>query len=98
MLQFSLMLTAAMQFFSTAYAQNKKPLTPQQQRLAECSVKAKGLKGDEYRKARNECLKGGAVTVKQRTPQQQKLAQCNARAKGLKGAEFKRMRDSCLRN
>jgi len=86
-------------FAFSAQAQDKKELTPQQKRMAECSTKAKGLKGDEYKKARDGCLKGESVAEKKDlTPQQQKMADCNAKAKGLKGEEFKKTRDACLKS
>jgi hypothetical protein len=79
-------------------AEDKKELTPQQQKMADCSTKAKGLKGDEYKKARNDCLKGETTAKKELSPQQQKMADCNAKAKGLKGEEFKKTRDTCLKS
>ena len=82
-------------------SEEKKELTPQQQRMADCSAKAKGLKGDEYKKARDGCLKGettAAAPKKELSPQQQKMADCNAKAKGLKGEEFKKTRDTCLKS
>jgi len=96
----SLALSAAMVFAPVAGAQEKKELTAQQKRMGECSAKAKGLKGDEYKKVRDECLKGDSVDKadkKALTPQQQKMADCNSKAKGLKGEEFKKMRDTCLK-
>ena len=80
-------------------ADDKKALTPQQQRMAECSAKAKGLKGDEYKKAHAACLRGetAAADKKDLTPQQQKMADCNAKAKGLKGDDFKKARNECLK-
>jgi hypothetical protein len=84
---------------ASAAAQEKKELTPQQKRMAECSAKAKGLKGEEFKKARDGCLKGEPVADKKElTPQQQKMADCNAKAKGLKGEEFRKSRDSCLKS
>jgi hypothetical protein len=96
----SLALSAAMLFAPVAGAQEKKELTAQQKRMGECSSKAKGLKGDEYKKVRDECLKGSSdekSDKKALTPQQQKMADCNAKAKGLKGEEYKKMRDTCLK-
>lgn len=96
----SLALSAAMLFAPVAGAQEKKELTAQQKRMGECSTKAKGLKGDEYKKVRDECLKGGSTDKadkKALTPQQQKMADCNSKAKGLKGEEFKKARDTCLK-
>lgn len=84
--------------FNAGAAEEKKELTPQQQRMADCSAKAKGLKGDEYKKARDGCLKGETTAKKELSPQQQKMADCNAKAKGLKGEDFKKTRDTCLKS
>jgi len=77
--------------------------TAQQEKMKTCNAKAKGLKGDEFKKVRDECLKAqpaataaGAET-KQLSPQQEKMKTCNAKAKGLKGDEFKKVRDECLK-
>ncbi len=79
-----------------------KELTPQQQKMKDCSAKAKGLKGDEYKKTRDECLKtqpaaAAATEEKKLTPQQQKMKDCSAKDKGLKGDEYKKTRDECLK-
>jgi hypothetical protein len=34
-----------------------KKLTPQQEKMKKCSAQAKGLKGDEYKKVHDACLK-----------------------------------------
>ena len=93
-------LSMGMLFTATAGAQEKKELTAQQKKMGECSTRAKGLKGDEYKKVRDECLKGGSADKAEKkslNPQQQKMADCNAKAKGLKGDEFKKTRDTCLK-
>ena len=79
-----------------------KEMTPQQEKMKACNAKAKGLKGDEYKKARNECLKAqpaaaAATEDKKLTPQQQKMKDCSAKAKGLKGDEYKKTRNECLK-
>ncbi|MBI3716008.1 MAG: hypothetical protein HY255_08460 [Betaproteobacteria bacterium] len=51
-----------------AYAEDKKPLTPQQEKMAKCSAESKGLKGDEYKKKHSECLKGDAAPAKAAAP------------------------------
>lgn len=92
-------LAASLMFaLNAGAAEDKKELTPQQQKMADCSAKAKGLKGDEYKKARDGCLKGETMAKKELSPQQQKMADCNAKAKGLKGEEFKKTRDTCLKS
>lgn len=81
-----------------------KEMTPQQEKMKACNAKAKGLKGDEYKKTRDECLKAqpaataaAAPEGKKLTPQQEKMKACNAKAKGLKGDEFKKTRNECLK-
>jgi hypothetical protein len=89
-------------FAMPLWAADAKELTPQQQKMKDCSAKAKGLKGDEYKKTRDECLKAqpaaaAAKEDKKLTPQQQKMKDCSAKAKGLKGDEYKKTRDECLK-
>ena len=76
--------------------------TAQQEKMKTCNAKAKGLKGDEFKTVRDECLKAQPAATaqaepKQMTPQQEKMKTCNAKAKGLKGDEFKKARDECLK-
>jgi DNA-binding transcriptional regulator YiaG len=77
--------------------------TAQQEKMKTCNAKAKGLKGDEFKKVRDECLKAqpaaaaAGTETKQLSPQQEKMKTCNAKAKGLKGDEFKKVRDECLK-
>ena len=63
-----------------ALAQDKKEMTPQQQRMSNCSKQAsdKGMKGDDRNAFMSTCLKGGG----------DKTAACNAQAdeKKLHGA------------
>lgn len=37
--------------------EEKKAMTPQRKKMKTCNAKAKGLKGDEFKKVRNECLR-----------------------------------------
>ena len=78
-----------------------KELTPQQQKMKDCAAKTNGLKGDEYKTARDECLKAQPAAAnadgKPLTPQQQKMKDCAAKTKGLKGDEYKKARDECLK-
>ena len=78
----------------------------QQQKMKQCSAdaKAKGLKGEEYTKFKNECLKAkpeaaAASNEKTLTPQQEKMKKCSAdaKAKGLKGDEYKKFNSACLK-
>ena len=71
---------AAVLCASPAFAQDKKDVTPQQQRMSDCSKQAssKGMKGDDRNAFMSSCLKGGG----------DKTAACNAQAdeKKLHGA------------
>jgi len=79
----------------------------QQEKMKTCSAdaKAKGLKGEEYTKFKNECLKAkpdaGATASGEKTltPQQEKMKKCSAeaKAKGLKGDEYKKFNSTCLK-
>ena len=79
-------------------ADAKKELTPQQQRMSDCSKKSKGLKGAEHEKFMSDCLKGEDAKPAPAT-QQEKMKTCNADAsrKNLKGDERKAFMSSCLK-
>lgn len=70
-----------------------------------CSAEAKaqGLKGDEAKKYREECLQKKIAALppgeKKLTPQQERMKTCSAeaKAKGLKGEQYKSFRNGCLR-
>lgn len=70
--------------------------TPQQQRMAECSTKNKGLTGDAYKSAQKACLSGTASTG---NAQQERMKKCNAdaAAKQLSGDARKTFMSSCLK-
>ena len=83
-----------------AYAQDKKTeptekkeMSAQQKKMGDCSSQAKGLKGDEYKKKRDDCMKGEKDT---KDSKKTKLAECSSQAKGLKGDEYKKKRDDCM--
>ena len=85
--------------------------TAQQEKMKTCNAeaKAKGLKGDAYKKFRNECLKAKPVEAapapaastetKKLTPQQEKMKSCNslAASQGLSGDARKKFMSSCLK-
>jgi hypothetical protein len=85
----------------SAFAEDKKEMTPQQKKMAECSTKAKGLKGDEYKKAHADCLAGDAkADAKADAPkmtQQEKMKACAEKNKGMKGDEYKKAQSECLK-
>ncbi|WP_421570819.1 PsiF family protein [Stenotrophomonas sp. PD6] len=70
--------------------------TPQQQRMADCSTKNKGKKGDEYKAAQKACLSGTATVA---TTPQERMTHCNADAatKKLSGDARKTFMSSCLK-
>ncbi len=74
---------------------DKKALTPQQQRMSDCSKQSKGKSGDERKEFMSACLSGKSdEPVK--TAQQQKMTTCNAEAKGKAGDERKAFMKECL--
>ncbi len=100
----STILVVASIFAATAFAASaadtkaKKELTPQQQRMSECSTKSKGMKGEEHKKFMSECLKGESTTAAAKPTQQEKMKTCNADAgaKKLKGDARKKFMSECL--
>jgi hypothetical protein len=95
-------LLAASVFAATAAdtkTEAKKELTPQQQRMSDCSKQSKGMKGDVHKKFMSDCLKGEQAAPAAKPTQQEKMKSCNAEATGkkLKGAERKTFMSSCLK-
>ena len=90
-----------------ALAQDKKEakreMSPAQkvqvERMKECNVKAKDMKGQERQKYMSSCLKGEMEKggPKAMSSQQEKMKDCNAKAKGMKGDERKKFMSSCLK-
>lgn len=72
--------------------------TPQQQRMADCSAKNKGMKGDAYKEAQRSCLSGAAPAAAATTPQQ-RMTKCNADAgtQKLSGEPRKAFMSNCLK-
>ena len=70
--------------------------TPQSN-MAACSKANKGKKGDEYKKAQRECLKGQAAAEAAPQTQQQKMAACSKANKGKKGDDYKKAQSDCLK-
>ena len=73
--------------------------TPQQQRMADCSAKNKGLKGEAYKTAQSSCLSGHASEPQGATTPQERMKKCNADAgaKKLAGDARKTFMSSCLK-
>ncbi len=77
---------------------NAAPPGPQQQRMAECSAKNKGMKGEAYKEAQRTCLSGHTPAAAATTPQQ-RMSRCNtdAASKHLSGDARKSFMSSCLK-
>lgn len=77
----ALPLAAAPALAQDKKAEPKKEQTAQQKKMGSCAAQAKGLKGDEYKKKRDECLKGEKDT---KSANQSKFGKCNSDLKGQK--------------
>jgi hypothetical protein len=76
-----------------------KTLTPQQQKMADCSAANKGKKGAEYKSAQKACLSGTpapAAAPSAPMTQKEKMAACSKANKGKKGDDFKSSQKACL--
>lgn len=108
-MQFNTKLSAALALafvlgsgVTLAHAKEGKALTPQQQRMSDCSHNSKGMKGDERSAFMSSCLKGKATpatAAASSSSQQSKMTACNADAKTkqLKGADRKAFMSDCLK-
>lgn len=94
---FSATATPAAQAAGTDAPAAHRPLTVQQQRMADCNKEAAGKSGAERKAFMSACLKGGHAAAK--TTQQERMKTCNAdaSAKALKGAERKAFMSTCLK-
>ena len=74
-------------------------MSSSQSKMAECSKQNKGKKGDDYKKAQSDCLKGTTTTAAAPEPmtQQQKMAMCSKQNKGKKGDDYKQAQSACLK-
>jgi len=86
-------------FAADAASAPAKKLTPQQQKMADCSAANKGKTGDDYKSSQKACLSGTAApAAAASTPmtQQQKMAACSKQNKGKKGDDYKNAQKACL--
>ena len=90
----ALSIAAAGVFAADAAA--SKPLTAQQQKMADCSAANKGKKGDEYKAVQKACLSGQAAPASAPMTQKEKMAYCSKQNKGKKGDDFKSAQKACL--
>lgn len=117
-MRFSLLAASAVLALATTAAfaapqtAAKKTLSPQQQRMADCSHQSAGKKGAEHKAFMSACLKGKGTEAKPaaaapaatpamsaKATQQEKMKSCNADAKtkALKGDARKSFMSSCLK-
>ena len=54
--------------FTAAHAADEKAAPAKKSKLATCSSEAKGLKGDEYKKKRDACMKADAAPAAAAAP------------------------------
>ena len=95
----ALALTIAATGVFAADAAASKPMTAQQQKMADCSAANKGKKGDDYKSAQKACLSGTAAPAAAPSApmtQQQKMAACSKQNKGKKGDDYKASQKACL--
>jgi len=77
---------------TAALAEDTKPLTTQQRRMAECNQQAGERKGDERRQFMSQCL-----AVKAKMTPQERMSYCNQQAGERKGDERKQFMSQCLK-
>jgi hypothetical protein len=96
----SLWCAAPVMAQTTQTAPPQKTLTPQQQRMSECSTANKGKTGEAYKSGVAACLKAKPAEEKALTPQQQKMKDCNAQAatQSLSGDKRKTFMSTCLKS
>jgi hypothetical protein len=89
-------LSVAVAGVFAADAAASKPLTAQQQKMADCSAANKGKKGDEYKAAQKACLSGQAAAASAPMTQKEKMSYCSKQNKGKKGDDYKAAQKACL--
>ena len=93
----ALALTVAAAGVFAADAAASKPLTAQQQKMADCSAANKGKKGDDFKASQKACLSGTpAPAASAPMTQKEKMAACSKANKGKKGDDFKASQKACL--
>jgi hypothetical protein len=83
----------------TAFAADPpaKPLTPQQQKMKDCTAQATGKTGDERKTFMSACLSGSTAAPAKPMTQQERMTACNAKATGKSGDERKAFMSTCLK-
>ncbi len=78
-------------------AADDKPLSSSQSKMAACSAQNKGKKGDEFKKAQSDCLKGETTAAATPMSPQDRMKMCSAQNKGKKGDDYKKAQSDCLK-
>lgn len=98
----ALTLSLAALAAAPAFAAAAKPMTTQQQKMADCSHQSKGMKGDAHKQFMSNCLKGKSdmAASSDKMSQQDKMKSCNAQAgkEKLKGDARKGFMSGCLKS
>jgi hypothetical protein len=81
---------------SAAAAGASKPLTPQQQKMSDCSKANKGKTGDDYKNGVKSCMNGEPAAASAPKTQQQKMSDCSKANKGKTGDDYKNAMKTCL--
>ncbi len=90
------LLVAAPLAFQPALAADAA-MSSSQSRMAMCSKQNKGKKGDDYKKAQSDCLKGVDTPAAAPMTPQQKMAMGSTQNKGKKGDDYKKAQSDCLK-
>ena len=90
------LMVSAPVFVQPAFAADGA-MSSSQSRMATCSAQNKGKKGDDYKKAQSDCLKGVDAAAAAPTTPQQKMAMCSKQNKGKKGDDYKKAQSDCLK-
>lgn len=80
----------------SAYAEDKKEPTAQQNKMSTCNKDAGDKKGDERKAFMKTCLSAKPAEDK-KTTQQNKMTTCNKDAGDKKGDERKKFMSECLK-
>jgi psiF repeat len=91
-------LSVAVAGVFAADAAASKPLTAQQQKMADCSAANKGKKKADFDAAQKACLSGQAASAAASAPMtpKEKMAYCSKQNKGKKKADFDAAQKACL--
>jgi hypothetical protein len=88
----------ALAFCVSSASAAEKPMTPQQQRMADCNKQASGKTGDDRKSFMSACLKGETPATPSTPQQRMKTCNADATSKGLNGDARKVFMSTCLKS